>query len=556
MDYINRSYRAAIYVRLSKEDSDSFSLFKDESDSIKNQKLLIQNFLSAMPEIEITSVYEDDGYTGTSFERPGFQQLMEAVRQKKIDCIAVKDFSRLGRDYLEAGKYIEKIFPALGIRFISVNDDYDSLRTKGTADNLMIPFKNLLNEQYSRDTSGKIRSALSVKRQQGLFVGSFSVFGYLRDPENRNHLVIDDYAAGVVQDIFKMKLEGLSCFAIAKRLTERKIPTPADYKRECGSRYSSGFKTKVYSEWSAVAVKRILTNEVYCGHMIQGKRRKISYKIKAQEYLDQEQWERIENTHEPIISGNTFYEVQRLLKEDTRSGKNDIVFPLAGKVFCADCGGAMVRNPVTRNGKKYTYYICGNHKQNRTWCSAHSINAEKLENAVLASIQAQLSVLLDMEKAMRQIDSLSWEKREIKKLKSQLDALDAGIERDRKLQLSVYEDLKEGLIDKAEYTDLKEGFSARIEEAKKARQKLYGEQNALKAGASEQQRFLESFQKYENVQTLERSLVNALIDRIRIHSSHDIEVEFRYQDRFQSIAEFLASRNQKNISHTLDRKEA
>lgn len=536
---MDRVYRAAIYVRLSKEDGDSFSFGKNESDSITNQKLLIQNHLSKMPDIEVAAVFEDDGYTGTNFERPGFKQMVEAIKQKTIDCVVVKDFSRLGREYLEAGNFIEKVFPAMGVRFISINDDYDSLYPKGQTDSLIVPFKNLLNEQYSRDTSGKIRSALSVKRQQGLFVGNFSVFGYKRDPEDKNHLVVDDYAAGIVQDIFKMKLEGLSCAAIARRLTERKVHSPSDYKRENGSKYHTGFKAAVYSAWSAVTVKRILTNEVYCGHMIQGKRRNISYKVKTPEYLDSEQWERIENTHEAIISTVTYDEVQRLLGEDTRVGKHDRIYPLAGKVYCAECGGAMVRKMVPCSGKKYVYYVCGNNKQNSVHCSPHSIRAEKLEEAVLASLQAQIGVVLDMDKAMEGIDHLAWEQREVKKLQSQLDALDAEIQQNQELRLSVYEDLKDGLIDKTEYENLRKGFASRIEEAKKAQQELHEEQNALLCGLNGQQEFLTNFRQFANIRVLERNIVVAMIDRIEVSDGCNIKVDFRYSDRFASIAEYL-----------------
>jgi DNA invertase Pin-like site-specific DNA recombinase len=552
----DRIYRAAIYVRLSKEDGDSFSFGKNESDSITNQKLLIQNHLSKMPDIEVVATFEDDGFTGTNFDRPGFQKLVEAIKQKTVDCVVVKDFSRLGREYLEAGNYIEKVFPALGVRFISINDDYDSLHPKGQTDSLVVPFKNLLNEQYSRDTSGKIRSALSVKRQQGLFVGNFSVFGYKRDPENKNHLIIDEYAANIVQDIFKMKLEGLSYSAIAKRLTERKVPTPSDYKRENGSKYHTGFKVAVYSAWSAVAVKRILTNEVYCGHMIQGKRRKISYKVKTLEYLESEQWERIENTHEAIISAVTFNEVQRLLGEDTRVGERDCIYPLAGKVYCAECGGAMVRKMVPCNGKKYVYYVCGNNKQNSAHCSPHSIRAEKLEEAVLASLQLQIRLVLDMDRAMEGIDHLAWEQREVKKLQSQLDALDAEIQQHQELRLSVYEDLKSGLIDKAEYENLRRGFASRIEEAKKAKQELRGEQNALLCGLNGQQEFLTNFRQFANIQVLERNMVVALIDRVEVLDGSNINVDFRYEDRFASIAEFLDLQQRKDKLIVLQRKEA
>jgi DNA invertase Pin-like site-specific DNA recombinase len=535
----DRIYRAAIYVRLSKEDGDSFSIGKNESDSITNQKLLIQTHLAKMPDIEVVATFEDDGFTGTNFDRPGFQKLVEAIKQKTVDCVVVKDFSRLGREYLEAGNYIEKVFPALGVRFISINDDYDSLYPRGQTDSLIVPFKNLLNEQYSRDTSTKVRSALAVKRQQGLFVSSFAVFGYQRDPEDKNHLIIDEYAAGIVEDIFKMKMEGYSFGGIAKKLTERKVPTPADYKRECGSRYHSGFKVVVSSEWSAVAVKRILTNEVYCGHMIQGKRRKVSYKVKAQEYLDKEQWQRVENTHEAIISPVLFHEVQRLLREDTRVGGDNHVYPLAGKVYCADCRANMIRKMVPSGGKKYFYYVCGNNAMNRTWCSSHSINADKLEAAVLATLQAQIATILDMDKALRKIDRLGWEQREVQKLNAQLDALDAEIQQNQELRMSVYEDLKSGFIQREEYETLRNGFAVNIENAKKASTEIRGELNAIVSGLSGQQEFLSMFRKYKNIKKLNRGIVVALVERVIVEDKNHVEVELRYAGRFASIQEFL-----------------
>ena len=265
-------YRAAIYVRLSKEDGDSFSFGKNESNSITNQKLLIRKHLEQLPNIEIVDTYEDDGFTGTNFERPGFQALMNAIREHRINCVAVKDFSRLGREYLEAGNYIEKIFPQLGVRFISVNDGYDSRQEHGQTESLLIPFKNLQGQGHgwshgcragnSRDTSGKVRSALAVKRQQGMYVANYAPFGYMRDPADKGHLIIDETAAEVVREIYKLKIEGYSSFAIAKRLSDQLVPSPAEYKRQCGERYKSGFKTSPTASWSSVAVKRILTNEV------------------------------------------------------------------------------------------------------------------------------------------------------------------------------------------------------------------------------------------------------------------------------------------------------
>ena len=539
---MDRTYRAAIYVRLSKEDGDSFSIGRNESDSITNQKLLIRSFLDRHPEIEVVETFEDDGFTGTNFDRPGFQKLLDAIRQHRIDCVAVKDFSRLGREYLEAGRYIEKVFPQMGVRFISVNDNYDSGQDRGHADNLIVPFKNLLNEQYSRDTSGKIRSALSVKRQQGMFVGSFAVYGYARDPANRNHIVIDERAAEVVRSIFKMKIDGMSCYAIANHLTSMRVPSPAAYKHDCGERYRSGFQTSVNAGWSATAVKRILTNETYCGHMIQGRRRKISYKVQMDEALPREQWSRVENTHEPVVSPEAFSAVQTLLGEDTRVCATNRIHPLAGRVFCADCGGAMIRKTVPSGGKRYCYYVCGSNKADRARCSPHTIRADLLEETVLVSLQAHVRLILNLDDAMNEIDRLAWEQREIKKLRHQIDVMDADMQRDRELRLSVYEDLKTGLIEKSDYEALRRDFGQRIEEAKRAQEKLRGELNALTAGAHEQQTFLGEFRRYENVPSLERSYVVSMIERIEIRNRHDVSIRYRYEDRFASMREFIAGR--------------
>lgn len=531
-------YRAAIYVRLSKEDGDSFSIGKNESNSITNQKLLIRKYLEHMPDIKIVDTFEDDGFTGTNFDRPGFQSMMAAIHAHRVNCVVVKDFSRLGREYLEAGNYIEKIFPQLGIRFISVNDAYDSLNSRSQMDSLLVPFKNLLNEQYSRDTSGKVRSALAVKRQQGMCVANYAPFGYMRDPADKGHLIIDETAAEVVREIYKLKIEGYSSFAIAKRLSDQHIPSPAEYKRQCGERYKSGFKTAPTASWSPVAVKRILTNEVYCGHLIQGKRRKISYKVKAVEHLSEEYWARAENMHEAIIPMPLFHDVQSLLSEDTHIGKDNMIYPLSGKVYCADCGASMIRKVITSGAKRYVYLVCSNNRGNRSFCSSHSIRLDQVEDAVLASVQAHIALSLDMEKTMSQLERLAWEQRERKKLQHRIDVLEAEIEQSQALRLSVYEDLKSGVIEKEDYNSLRDGFAEKIESAKNAQKQLRIELDVLETGSSAQQSFLSEFQKYNNIQRLERGVVVTMIERVLIHADKVIDVKLRYEDQFSSIAEY------------------
>ena len=277
----DQSYEVAIYLRLSKEDGD-FSFTengKSESNSIQSQRELLMDFLKKHPEMELYDEYKDDGRTGTNFDRPEFNRMLEDARKGRINCIIVKDLSRFGRDYIECGRYIEKIFPQLGIRFIAVNDGYDTV-VENSSDSIVIPFKNLINDSYSRDISIKVRSNLEVKRRQGEFISNFTVYGYAKDPKDKNHLIIDEYAAAVVRDIFQWKIDGLSPDRIAARLNERGILSPMEYKKSKGSRYQSSFKTKTNAQWSHVAVRRILRNEVYTGVLIKGRRTTPNNKIK------------------------------------------------------------------------------------------------------------------------------------------------------------------------------------------------------------------------------------------------------------------------------------
>lgn len=267
----NKIYKAAIYVRLSKEDGDVSDVSKAESNSISNQKELIKEFLKNKQDITVVSERVDDGYSGVSFERPAFQLMLEDIKQGKVDCVVVKDLSRFGRNYIESGRYIEKIFPMLGVRFIAINDNYDSLTGKSQTDEIVIPFKNLINDAYCRDISIKIRSHLDIKRRKGEFIGSFTVYGYRKDGENHNRIAVDEYAAGVVRNIFSWKIAGMSQQGIADRLNDMGVLSPAEYKKSCGSNYRAKFQTKSKATWSAVAVTRILTNENYTGTLIQGK---------------------------------------------------------------------------------------------------------------------------------------------------------------------------------------------------------------------------------------------------------------------------------------------
>jgi len=281
MNNSKRIYRAAIYVRLSKEDGDLDDVRKAESNSISNQKSLILNYLKDKEDIEIVSIREDDGYSGATFDRPAFKLMMQDVKDGIIDCIVVKDLSRFAREYIDAGRYIERMFPAMGIRFIAINDAYDSADTQAQGNEIIIPFKNLINDAYCRDISIKIRSHLETKRQNGEFVGNYCVYGYKKSEIDHNVIVPDEYAGPVVQDIFHWIKNGMSLDAISDKLNALGILSPMAYKLSKGENYKTAFQKKDELLWTPVAVRRIATNIIYTGTLVQGKITTPNHKVKT-----------------------------------------------------------------------------------------------------------------------------------------------------------------------------------------------------------------------------------------------------------------------------------
>lgn len=557
---LDRDYRAAIYLRLSKEDGDfSFSGEKLESDSISNQRMLILDYLKKHPEITVVGEYVDDGFTGANFERPDFNRMMDDVKAGKIDCIVVKDLSRFGREYIGSGEYIQKVFPKLGIRFIAINDNYDNAQP-GAADNeLVLPFKNLMNDSYCRDISIKVRTNLEAKRRSGQFVGTRVVFGYMRSPDNKNQLVVDPEAAAVVQEIFKWKLEGLSPSQIADRLNDSNVPSPIEYKKANGSKQRTCFQTKQVAQWSAVAIYRILKNEIYTGTLVQGKTTSPNHKVKKTVAKPSSEWSRTENAHEAIISPAQFDLVQRIMLEDTRSpvGAKG-VHPFSGKIFCDDCDSPMVRRVSRSGGHEYSYFICGGNKSDKTFCSSHSVKESIVYDAVLAVVQGHIAAAMDMADALTQIDNLAWENRELEKIKAKIAFQEEIIDKNRRLKTGAYEDFKNDFITRDEYKTFSAQFDQQIKEAQDTIMRLTSEKNSVMGGLAEQQGWLSQFRQYENIQELTRSAVVSLIDFIRIGEDKDIHVQLMHYDRFASIMEFLAEQKAKEDAKKIIRltKEA
>lgn len=531
----NKIWNATLYLRLSRDDGD-----KEESNSITGQRELLRDYISQRPELREYAVRIDDGFSGSTFDRPSFQKMIEDVKAGRTDCIIVKDLSRFGRNYLDAGEYIEKIFPFLGVRFIAVNDNYDSLGDKKTSDDLIIPFKNLINEAYCRDISVKIRSQLEIKRKNGQFLGSFAAFGYLKDEQDKNKLVVDQYAADIVRDIFKWKLEGVSPQDIADALNRLGVLSPMEYKRSLGMKFTTSFKTNAKAVWSAGTVIRILKNPIYTGVLVQGKETTPSYKVHKRITKDESEWTVIEDSHEAIISKIDFDSVQKVLKCDTRrSPGGKAVGLFSGMLFCGDCGASMVRKTVPAGEKKYVYYVCSAHKQDKS-CSPHRMRDVALEEIVLDSVKQHIREVIDMSELLTITDTAPLRTAQAQKVQRQLDKKHEEYEKLQKLLMSLYENLTEGIIDREEYTRLKASFIARADEAEKQMDALRENLKEIQNHGTENA-WMNEFTKRQGLTSLDRAVVVALIDKILIHSNDVVEIIYRWQDEFAWQLDILRS---------------
>ena len=532
MSKIN-SYNACIYARLSRDDGD-----KLESDSIINQKALIRDFLSKHPEIHAVSEKTDDGYSGVNFDRPAFQEMMEDIRSGKINCVVVKDLSRFGRNYIEAGNYIERVFPFLGVRFIAINDNYDSL-DRNQSDSLIIPFKNLINDAYCKDISVKIRSQLEIKRKKGQFIGAFAAYGYLKDEEDHNKLVVDTYASEIVRAIFKWKIQGMSQGRIANKLNMQGVLCPMEYKLSLGMKVQTNFRVHKKALWSSKAVTRILTNEIYTGVLVQGKVGTPNYKIKKIMPRDEADWIRVEGVIPVIIDKDMFDSVQMILAKDIRiAPEEDAVYPLSGFVKCADCGQNMVRKSYNAGGKAYSYFICSTRKAGKG-CSTHSISEEKLTDVVLQMVTKQIESVCEMEKMLDIVESLPEKKANVFNYDAQVVRLKEEIERNKSFKLKLYENLQEGLIGQDEYFLFKKSYAAKIAEAEAAIMAIEDEREQAVSRNRDSLSWMETFKKYRNITSVNRSMVVDLIRQVNVFEGGRAEVVFRHADEAEKVVRML-----------------
>ena len=505
-----RSWRTALYTRLSREDGD-----KLESDSIVNQRALLEAVLARQPELKFAGLYVDDGYTGTNFERPEFLRMLTEIEAGRVDCVIVKDLSRFGRDYIDVGRYLERIFPQYGVRFIAVNDNIDS--EKGPYD-MLLPVKNVFNEQYARDISRKVRSAFQTKQQAGAFVGAFPSYGYQKDPIDHNRLIVDPCAAPVVQRVFTLFESGVGKITIAKLLNKEGIPCPSEYKRLRGERYHNGRRMDRTTYWTYTTIHRMLQNQMYAGNMEQGKAPRQSLHGKAKS-LDKSQWAVVKGTHEPIIGASQWERVQSLLQKDTRSMDfQQNVSPFAGFLRCGDCGRAMSKS----NHRSGVSYCCGSYKRyGPSVCSRHGITQAELEEILLCDLNQVISAVGGLEDLAKAADDKGGRQEKSK----EKAALHGAQQRLYRLKKAAYEDYREGLLGREDYLRYKEDYER---QEQKLGAQLACLKEAQEAGLGEKP-WVASLLREGRLLALDRSTLAETVKEILIFEDR-IEITYTFSD--------------------------
>ena len=528
------------YIRLSKED---MNRGKDDSNSVINQKALLDDYyIQHIEEFEnVEEPYVDDGCTGTDTNREGFQKLLADIYAKKINCVIVKDLSRLSRNYTDAGSLIENLFVQMNVRFISLAEGIDSYLNPDSVSNLIVPITNVINDNFCYQTSKKIRQVFDYKRRNGEFIGGFAAYGYLKDPKDKHALIIDEEAAEVVRNIYTWFLDGMSKNAIVRNLNSQGVLCPSEYKKSKGLNYQNPHSDEK-PLWSAKTVSDILKNRLYVGDMVQGRQRVKSYKIHTQEQIPESEWYIVENTHEPIIDRAVFEKVQQLLKRDTRTAPQEKkLYLFSGFLRCADCGKAMSRSQV----KGTVYYFCRTYKdQSKTACTKHAIKHNRLEMAVLYAIQQQVYLAVRYSDTIAHINTLPLQKSQSIRLTALIEAKEKERAKIMRYKQSIYQDWKDGEITHSDYRHMSEDYERQISAINTVLDNLTAERAELQNGIDTENPFLATFRKYENIDKLTREVLIGLVDHIKVHENGNISVKFKFADELRRIMEYIEINNQ------------
>ena len=533
---MNHMYKVAAYERLSKEDDR-----KEESSSIESQKMIIESF-AKFNKFNIIKHYSDDGFTGSNFNRPGFESLKKDIESKKINCVIVKDLSRLGRELYLTGSYIEEYFISKNVRFIAINDGYDSL-----VGDSMLGIRLSVNDMYLRDTSKKIRSSLEVRRKNGDYIGSYAKYGYMKDPNNSKHLVIDPKTAPIVQNMYQWALEGYGTNIIASRLTEMKIPIPSIYKNE-NRPYANTQLNEGNGVWRPQTVRDILSDEMYLGHMVQGKWKKLAYNNKKLVALPKSEWIIVKNTHEAIIDQDTFDKVQAFLSTKSRYiAKNDKKYLLQGLLFCKDCG---YRMSISKKRNCVNSYVaqCNHYTKysKHGVCSSHAIRYDYLEEDVLALLK---EVGKNVYEATNTDELINKAKSKKPKKKNEheirIKEIDFEMKRIKSMIDMLYQDRLNEVITVDKYVELSNLQNNKLKQLTTEKEKLQAlssqkkDKKSNNSTLNEINKLVKECMYFENPNP---EILNKIIHKIEVDKERNIEIFFKvdltyYIDSFKKKGE-------------------
>ncbi len=519
------------YVRISRKDGD-----KIESDSIDNQRNMISDYVKKhSDDLSIVKFYSDDDFTGTNFDRPAFKRMIKDIDKGEIDCIVVKDLSRFGRDYIDVGRYLQKDFPYKGIRFIAINDNIDSAKQ---AYDMLMPVKNIFNEQYARDISKKVLSSMRTKQENGVFIGAFTSYGYKKDPHNKGKLVIDPYPASIVKRIYDMYISGKPQLTIAKILNEEGVLSPGNYKNSINPKYNNNKKLDTTSYWTYPTIRRILQSEIYTGSMVQHRYSTSQYKMKKSNLIDKNDWCIVQNTHEPIINKMTWDRVQDLLQQKTRviDFKQNLTI-YAGFLVCSDCGRSMTKR--TKNGR--LRYVCGSYaRYSSKYCASHRIFEEDLNNLVLVNLNSHIKSVKEMiDGLVKEIENKKNETSKKFNVSQEINNIQTQLTKIKKLKQGLYEDYKAEVLSLEEYQNLKSEYAQQEQDLDKkiiSLKKL----SDLSPDDLLENHWIKQFKGTQEIKTLTRPILSSFIKKIIVHENSELEIIYKFNtDMLQEYSKLI-----------------
>ncbi|MCL1843392.1 MAG: recombinase family protein [Defluviitaleaceae bacterium] len=518
-------YNTALYIRLSVMDAG-----RDESESVVNQEELLRRYVAEHPELTLKNIFTDNGETGTTFDRPSWNALMRECRLGNINCIVVKDLSRLGRNYIETGDCLERIFPSLGVRLIAVNDRYDSLNLS-TGERLVSNLKNLVNDIYAKDISRKVIAAMHTKQKNGEFLGGYAAYGYLKDPTNSKKIVVNPDTAPVVRKIFEMKAEGMGNGAICQRLNSEGIPCPSRY------RFLKGMSNKYENcIWIISTVADILRNPLYLGHMTQGKVRVALCEGKGKRKINRDEWLVVQNTHEPIVSQNLYDRANAVFDERTAGYKANRFknadasgqeLLLSGVAFCADCGKALSRKKLKNNSRRV--FRCKRYEDLNA-CAKKLIYEDDLYNAVYFAICTQVQICVDAAEILEKLNP-DYESR---LMHSEIENAEKEIRRLTALRQAAYDDFAGELLSSAEYRLVSQKYNIAIGIAGGKSKHFIAEREKFLKNARQADNKPAIFACFTEKKVLTREMVQALIKRVEVSAVNRVTVTFKFCDELES----------------------